>query len=1449
MTPNILTDLSIKISQYFLEFLESDFKRQQAPRRRIILQTDNGFKAGMRIAPYVELQKTIWDLLETPINQELKFVFKPKAFNKQLSNALKLVIKEQVETISQSSVDAVKTELVNQSKATLGESLKSPEGWIESLQLVLMNEISTQIVRPMLSLVDEALSKQAYSQVDSIFNAEIDLVNRLAQPLDEVLTEILARYAATHDNKELKAVADERFNIDFIKKSLIEYFEIFASADAFLEFRDIETYATTAEGIQLYLYVGTMKYGASTYPMFYIPLECGYDESAGGFKLSISSHVFANKRAFDFILQELGERQARQWMSPIKERITYVSAEDTIESVIAPLVVRIQEAFGLLEPFSMSDGPIQQVGDTNVTINNALHICAFEKSDEALLNDYEEMISQARNNEQGVISLFEGIVGGVLLTNPSSIESAIDKEWDGLSVDQRVVPDSPIPLNEEQVKIINAIGHPEGKFIVVEGPPGTGKSHTIVAIAADCAFKNKSCLILSDKKEALEVVQKKLSKTMNDVRGDEEFPNPLLRLGTEQANFRKLTSQQVLTQVQAHAKATQASQSKVSTERDSKRNLLKNHISQTIDIYSKVKTSDIAEVQSLAINLNELTGQDLSGFLDELLDANPELKLDAAIADSETLKSQLVEIYESKRFIELRPLLAEFRARAFSADVHEKFDKNVAGFCSSIQKENVNNLSNLLAEYQAMRMPLFGYLFRGSQVAALNTKAQQLATFSKQIDFKKDGQLIQNLLSQSRALISWIDELGEPQVSFELAYSHLAKKHPQSRAFKDFYALIKVLEPMHNAMSDGVYIKPSNAHHFCEAWVGSVRYLHKFKLIRSQFSSAPSFDYVGRKTEVEKLNTSLMNNEVDSRLINFMQNSKADAKVLAQLIKDKQKFPEEKFNSVKEAFPVIVASIREFGEFMPLKSDIFDVLVIDEASQVSVAQAFPALLRAKKVVVMGDSKQFSNTKSTNASIALNDKYRSDLQSYFKREVSMDAAMLQRLSYFDVKRSILEFSQMCSNYSIMLRKHFRSYQELISYSSKTFYGGQLQAIKIRGVPLSEVIEFTELDGDIVSTRSTNQTEADFIVERCVELLEEDNPPSVGIITPYTDQQTLLSKCFSNHPLYQEFKSKLKLKIMTFDSCQGEERSIIFYSMVATKDSDTLNYVFPVSLDDAQELVESKLKIQRLNVGFSRAQEMIWFVMSKPIDEFKGSIGQALRHYKLILDAQKPTHQDTDPLSPMENKVLDWLHASEFYQLYEEELEVLPQFPIGDYLKQLDPTYKHPAYKVDFLLTYTSEKGIVHIVIEYDGFEYHFKKDMEIDAGNHERYLTDSDIERQLTLESYGYKFIRINRFNLGKDPIKTLSDRLFRMVDAHFQDNTNEVVKSLQSQASSLLNKTAKQCPICKQIKEHKEYFDPKLKDGNGGYGRNCLSCKEEASKTKSTSERSAPKRYRKRRWR
>ncbi|MVY58435.1 hypothetical protein GP911_23465, partial [Escherichia coli] len=153
------------------------------------------------------------------------------------------------------------------------------------------------------------------------------------------------------------------------------------------------------------------------------------------------------------------------------------------------------------------------------------------------------------------------------------------------------------------------------------------------------------------------------------------------------------------------------------------------------------------------------------------------------------------------------------------------------------------------------------------------------------------------------------------------------------------------------------------------------------------------------------------------------------------------------------------------------------------------------------------------------------------------------------------------------------------------------------------------------------------EAAFIAERLVELLDTDVPPTVGIITPFREQQTLLSKTLFNHPRGREFEERLRLKVMTVDSCQGEERGLIFYSMVATAGQDALNYIFPVSLSGAVDAVEDKLKVQRLNVGFSRAQEAIWFVHSMPVDAFRGAIGHALRYYASQLDRPAPNAAQT------------------------------------------------------------------------------------------------------------------------------------------------------------------------------------------------------------------------------
>jgi hypothetical protein len=139
------------------------------------------------------------------------------------------------------------------------------------------------------------------------------------------------------------------------------------------------------------------------------------------------------------------------------------------------------------------------------------------------------------------------------------------------------------------------------------------------------------------------------------------------------------------------------------------------------------------------------------------------------------------------------------------------------------------------------------------------------------------------------------------------------------------------------------------------------------------------------------------------------------------------------------------------------------------------------------------------------------------------------------------------------------------------------------------------------------------------------------------------------------------------------------------MVATRAEDKLNYIFIKDLTPSS-VEEDKLKAQRLNVGLSRAKEKMWFILSKPVDEFHdGSIKVALSHYKNILD-KGVEMAAVDPNSPMETKVLHWLTSCKFYLDNQEYIELIPQFDIGSYLKQLDSTYHHAKYKVDFLFIY-------------------------------------------------------------------------------------------------------------------------------------------------------------------
>ena len=419
---------------------------------------------------------------------------------------------------------------------------------------------------------------------------------------------------------------------------------------------------------------------------------------------------------------------------------------------------------------------------------------------------------------------------------------------------------------------------------------------------------------------------------------------------------------------------------------------------------------------------------------------------------------------------------------------------------------------------------------------------------------------------------------------------------------------------------------------------------------------------------------------------------------------------------------------------------------------------------------------------------------------------------------------------------MLKKHFRGYPEHIAYCSKTFYSDDLQAIRLRSKSIKDIIHFEVLDYEIdKETQNTNDQEAKYIIKQLEKIKEREDETTVGIITPFSDQQKNLTTLITKHKDKDYFFDKLNLKIMTFDTCQGEEREIIFYSMVATKKKDKLNWIFPTDLSntDLEELGDKKA--QRMNVGLSRVQEKMVFVLSKKPDEFNNEIGNAIRFIHNIYDSEEklPSKSQLDPSSPMEAKVLDWFKQTSFYLENKDKIELKSQFPIGEYFKQLYAEYNHPKFVVDFLVIYNSNGKTKQSVIEYDGLKEHFENTDLITEGNYEDYYTIEHEERQKTLETYGVNFIRLNKFNITDNPVKYLDQKLKETFKKDGKINISQF--KIQESIQKTNDGEKKYCDRCKKLKDLKSFKDSSL---SSGVGIVCMSCK----KTPGKKRRSVPTR-------
>ena len=211
-----------------------------------------------------------------------------------------------------------------------------------------------------------------------------------------------------------------------------------------------------------------------------------------------------------------------------------------------------------------------------------------------MVNDYEELMGLLRTGEPVALDFGE-IVLSFLSKDPASLEKPVEQEWIDTPVDSRLVFASPVPLNEEQRKILVALRRDNCRFLAIEGPPGCGKSHTIVVIVFEAILTGRNVLVLSDK-EALDVVEDKLTKVLSSVRTGTDFQNPILRLGKAGNTYGKILNPQSLAAITAYHNVAAAKAGELQSQITTEKSGLKAAINELATKGQAINIREIAEL-------------------------------------------------------------------------------------------------------------------------------------------------------------------------------------------------------------------------------------------------------------------------------------------------------------------------------------------------------------------------------------------------------------------------------------------------------------------------------------------------------------------------------------------------------------------------------------------------------------------------------------------------------------------------------------------------------------------------------------------------------------------------------------------------------------------------------------------------------------------------------------
>lgn len=431
--------------------------------------------------------------------------------------------------------------------------------------------------------------------------------------------------------------------------------------------------------------------------------------------------------------------------------------------------------------------------------------------------------------------------------------------------------------------------------------------------------------------------------------------------------------------------------------------------------------------------------------------------------------------------------------------------------------------------------------------------------------------------------------------------------------------------------------------------------------------------------------------------------------------------------------PCLMMSPLTVAQYLKPGKTFFDLIIMDEASQVKPEDAVGALLRGSQAVIVGDPKQLPPTNFF-------DRALEDLEPDDEDETDSQIAADDRVS----AESVLDLGMRAFQPVRRLRWHYRSQHEsLIAFSNRQFYDRALVVFPAREEPSESLgIEFVQVNGQWQDR--VNEREAKEIARVVSGFTRDHSGLSCGIVAMNQPQRDLIQaevdKLTAGDADYVSYREHWEERleppfVKNLENVQGDERDVIFVSLGwgRTPEGALHQRFFPVNRRADGH--------RRLNVLFTRAKrKVVIFSSIQPedivVDSEKTAPGvRVLRDYLLYARdglIERGEDEEGEADSPFESSVANALRELGF--------DVAQQVGVAGY--RIDLAVRHPELRSRFVLG-----------IECDGASYHSAKSAR-----------DRDRLRQEALERLGWRLTRVWSTDWFTDP-RGQAERLAKEITA------------------------------------------------------------------------------------